>query len=194
MRPQCCLVDFLLRHPPHPISFCANLSLMIFLIFPLPPFPLIHDAPPILFIICPPFAFTPSPLLIFSPLSLFLLSRCFLLPPFDCQVWGKNWIVIRRQSQRPLTRIPIHTPPPRRVSEIRLILLFPMRNLTMEIFFIKMFSSFQDPCQVSTPPVWRRCLQANWNAFGNALHTVDKDGHFEFRWTFPVKLPEPLVG
>ena len=96
---------------------------------------------PIPFIVCPP---PPPPNLtswyFLSP-SLFLLSRCFLLPPFDCQVWGKNWIVIRRQSQRPLTRIPIHTPPPRRVSEIRLILLFAMRNLTMEIFFVKMFSS-----------------------------------------------------
>ena len=42
---------------------------------PLPPFPLIHDAPPILFIICPPFAFTPSP----PPHSWY-----FLPSPFSC--------------------------------------------------------------------------------------------------------------
>ena len=39
----------------------------------------------------------------------------------------------------------------------------------------------------------RRCLQANWKVHLGAveMHSLHKDGHFEFRWTFPVKLPEP---
>ena len=117
MRPQCCLVDFLLRHPPHPISFCANLSLMMFLIFPLPPFPLIHDAPPILFIICPPFAFTPSPLLIFSPFSCFpdVFSSPFPLPSLRQEL----------DSNQETEPAPVNTDPDSHSApEMRLIGLF----------------------------------------------------------------------
>ena len=58
----------------------------------------------------------------------------------------------------------------------------PIDNLKADIFIVKMFPTFRSP---ST------CLEKILVSKPKRKCTASSQGHFEFRWKFPVKLPEP---